>query len=121
MPRSAWRAASSFSVWARRGALRQGGLEAPDALGRLAHDRVVMLEHHPVGGMLEGEPGQPGVMGTAPGSHPDRRLDGAAQQELAESVLGAQQVRLGIVASPDQVAHLGDGDHAPELLELHGP
>jgi len=41
--------------------------------------------------------------------------DGAAQQELAESVLGAQQVRLGIVASPDQVAQglvgfVGDPD-----------
>lgn len=32
-----------LGVWARRGALRQGGLEAPDALGRLAHDRVVVL------------------------------------------------------------------------------
>ncbi len=114
MPRMAWRTASS-SACGLAAAHCARAVSRRRTLGRLAHDRVVVLDHHPVGGMLEGEPRQPGVMGTAPGPHPDRRHDGAAQQELAQPVLGAQQVHLGIVACPDQVAQglvglVGDPD-----------
>jgi hypothetical protein len=104
MPRIAWSAASSSAWGALRGTPHERGLEALHSLGRLAHDRVIVLEHCSVGGPFEGKLGQPGIVGTAPGPHPDRRVNGSAQKELTQPVLGAQQVCLGVIASPDQVA-----------------
>ena len=73
----------------------------------------IVVEHHLGGGLLEPQLTEPGLIADRPGPGARRRLPTLAEQELAQPVPGAEQIGLGVIASPHQIAqgfvgHLGD-------------
>ena len=76
------------------------------------------------------QPIEPEEIGLRPGAGAHRRGDPAAEEQLAEPVLGAHLILLGVAAGPDQVAqglvlfvgdpHRGEVTAAQQPAELEG-